>query len=254
MSSGNVFYVGEQPSEPLVITVRDLDGTVIDLSDFVDVQVEGDGLPAGLSEINDAPAGKVQYTLTAPFEESGVISCRVRMTGIGGDVDLSSTFELIVDDATELDTTPLLTPAQAEGISGLAVSISDLARAQTMIGLFVGHNLSDVVWLETLNEADEYWLTVAVAYQAAEVRNRTSAAGASVPYVPGASSIKTGDVAISFGGAAGSADLSELSSLARTALLRLSWLQSRRTVHAVPFLGDGRCEPSRWRYMYTTSM
>lgn len=242
MSNDLVFYVDEQPSDPLVVTVRDPDGVPVDLSDVITVEFVGGALPDGEAVVNNAAEGKVQYTFSAPFTEAGVLSLQVKMIDTVNGVDFSTPFNLVVADPAE-EAELLVSAVEVEAWTGAPVSVADISRAQAIVGLACGRNLNDTDWLATLSTTDSYWLSLATAYQAVEVR--AAQEGVVFPYVPGASSISTGDVSVSYRADANS-DVVGLGNLARTAVSRLSWLRSFRSVQAAPFTRDP-LRPSVWR-------
>src|SRR6478735_3318371 len=121
--------VGEQPSQPLLITVTDADGVPLDLEVYDTVTVEG--LPEGVTTLADAPNGQVQYTFIAPFEEAGTVSFRVKMEQDDGDTDYSPYGEVEVTGAFVLRATP----TQAFNATAQQVSNEDLQRAQVQIAL-----------------------------------------------------------------------------------------------------------------------
>jgi hypothetical protein len=238
------FYVGEQPSDPLIITVRDENGEPLALHDVSAVALVGDELPAGTCAINDPVSGRVQYTFSAPFTSAGTLTLQVAMTDEDEGIDYSAPFTLTVADPSEV-IEPIVTPAQVEAWTGTSVSESDITQAQGLVSIASGRNLSDQVWLASLSNADAYWLSLAVGYQAAE--GAMAATGLAVPYVPGAQSIANGDVRITFKDNAGS-EVAGLTNLANAALQRLSWMKNFRSIQAQPFSKRGE-QPSPWRKM-----
>lgn len=241
-----VFYKGEQPSEPLVVTVRDTNGNVRDLSDVTEVEFVGDTLPAGEAAVSNAPLGKVQYDFDAPFTAAQNLRLQVKLTTADGE-DFSAPFTIVVQDpADAVDT--IVTAIQVEQWTTVSVSDTDVVRAQGLISLATGRDLTDPDELDLIGTRDLFWLGQAIAWQAAFAPEGTSPI-VSMPYVPGASSISNGDVSISYfeGGAD---ELSGLAPNARLALRRLSWLRPVRTVSATPFLSERGRQPSTWVPMY----
>lgn len=225
------FYVGEQPSTPLVITVRDQAGAALDLSGVSSVEMVGDPLPAGNCAVINAALGKVQYDFDEPFATSGSLVEQVAMFS-GTGIDYSAPFTLTVADLTEAAGLRL-TPTQVESMTGASVSENDIARAQGVISVAAGINPLDEEWRAWLSPADAYWLDLAIAYQATEAANVQ--AGLDIFGVTGATSVANGDVRITFRQDA-DRTLPELGSLARSALMRLSWLRPMRSIQAKPFI------------------
>lgn len=236
------FYVGEQPSDPLIITVRDSAGAAVNLTDVSTVSLVGDPLPAGTCIINNAALGKVQYTFTAPFTVAGSLVEQVKMVDTVAGIDYSAPFTLSVANMAE-PATALVTPAQVETFTGQVVSENDIARAQGVISLAAGVNIADPDWLELVSTADTYWLELAVSYQAVEVGHQL--AGESMIGFPGAKSLSNGDVRVTFSDSVDSS-MPELGSLARAALMRLSWLRPMRSIQAKPFLLTPSPPPDPW--------
>jgi hypothetical protein len=240
------FYVGEQPSDPLVVTVRDSAGNVRDLTDVTAVDFVGGDLPAGDAAVSNAALGKVQYDFDAPFTVAENLRLQVELTTADG-TDLSAPFTLIVQDPADVAAT-LVTPAQVEQWTTVSVSESDVVRAQGIVCLATGRDLYDPDTLALIGTKDTFWLGQAIAWQAAFNPEGVSPT-VTLPYVPGASSITNGDVSISYfeGGAS---DLSGLAPNARLALKRLSWMKPIRTVSALPFLSERGLQPDPWVPMY----
>jgi hypothetical protein len=238
-----IFYVGEQPSDPLVVTVTEADGvTPRDLTGVTSVQFVGDPLPAGTAAVALAAEGKVQYDFSAPFVEAENLRMQVKMT-TGTDVDYSAPFVVSVQNEADALAT-IVTPVQVEAWTSVSVSQSDVVKAQGLVGLVTGRDLTDAVWLLGVNDRDLFWLQQAVAWQASE---HPEGGGVSValPYVPGASSIANGDVSISYREDSGD-ELSNLVANARLAIKKLSWMRPVRSVSATPFLSNRPTQPSTW--------
>lgn len=235
------FYVGEQPSDALVVTVHNSDGSVRNLTGVTSVDFIGDPLPAGTPSIANAAQGKVQYDFDAPFLTAANLTLQIQMEE-GADTDLSEPFTISVQDPAD-SITPIVTPAQVEAWTGTSVSNGDVVRAQGIISLVVGRNLNDAVWYAGLSPNDQFWLQQGVGWQASEHPEGT-AVDVSLPYIPGATSISNGDISIGY--SEGSTDdYAELAANAKLALKRLSWLRPVRTYSAQPFLMD-RYQPSTW--------
>lgn len=238
-----VFYVGEQPSDPLVVTVTEADGvTPRNLTGVGSVSFVGDPLPAGTAAVADALTGKVQYDFSAPFTEAENLQLQVKMT-TGSDSDYSQPFTVSVQNPADTLAT-VVTPAQVEAWTNVSVSQGDVVRAQGLICLVVGRDLTDTVWLADVSNQDTFWLQQAVAWQAAE-HPQNDAPLILLPYVPGASSIANGDVSISYRDDSGD-ELSTLAANAKMAVKRLSWLRPVRSMSATPFLSNRPPRPSTW--------
>lgn len=238
--TSTVFYVGEQPSDPLVIAIKDADGTARDLSSIVTASLVGnDLLPDGTASVSDAAAGLVQYEFSAAFATAENLVLQVKTVDGDGSVDYSAPFTLIVRDPADA-ATQLVTPAVAEATTGVPVSDDNIARAQGTISLVSGRDLSDSDWFAALSTADTFWLKAAISHQAAALADRETSGTVAMPYVAGAASVRSGDVAITYSGAQSAADVS---ANARLALSRLSWLRPRRSVTAKPYLRDGTTDP-----------
>lgn len=236
------FYVGEQPSDPLVVTVTEPDGTPRDLTGVTAVSFVGDLLPAGAATVNNAAEGKVQYDFSAPFTVAQNLRVQVRMV-TAGDSDYSAPFTISVQNPEDALAT-IVTPAQAEGWTGVSVSESDVVKAQGLVCLVVGRDLTDADWLLTVSDQDMFWLKQAVAWQSAE-HPEGGTITVPLPYVPGASSIANGDVSISFRDDSQS-ELANLAGNATLAIKRLSWMRPVRSVSATPFLYNRPRQPSTW--------
>lgn len=238
------YYVGETPSRPLVINLRDSSGEQLDLTGLT-VTLEGDGLPAGTTTVTDATTGEVEYEFTAPFTEAGILEVRARLVSGSGDVDLTDPMEIpVYDDSTG---TLIMTPAQVEGITGTVVTASNIARAQSMVSLAVGRDLSNPDVVASLTDNDLYLVRQAVAWQAEGIR--TGKVNESYP--TGAVSISSGDQSISFGSGGSSSDASLLAPLATLAVKRLSWMGWRSVRSTSMFASRGRyqSDSSLWTRM-----
>jgi hypothetical protein len=234
------FYVGEQPSDPMVVTVTEPDGvTPRDLTGVTSVAFVGDPLPAGTAAVANAAQGKVQYDFDDPFTEAENLRLQVKMT-TGDDVDYSAVFTVSVQNPADTLAT-IVTPVQVEAWTSVSVSQSDVVKAQGVVGLTVGRDLTDPLWLLTVGDRDLFWLQQAVAWQAAD-HPEGSGVSVALPYVPGASSIANGDVSISYRDDAQS-ELSILAAHARLAIKKLSWMRPMRTVSASGFLSGRGYDP-----------
>lgn len=236
------YYVGDQAPSPLILHVKRSDGSIIDLTPYTTVVVEGDDLPPGDTTVLDAEAGIVQRTFDEGFTSAGMLFLRVRLES-GGFVDYTDPAELPVLDPRP-NVTLMVTTGQVEAYTGVAVSENDVAQAQSLVGLVTGRNLGDASWLSSIAAQDLFWLQQAVAWQAAE-HPEGDGLSVALPYVPGASSITNGDVSISYRDDAGD-ELATLAANARLAIRRLSWMRSVRSVSATPFLSDRGAQPSSW--------
>lgn len=256
------YTVGTEPASPLVIHVTRDGGGAVDLSGYADVEVEGDQLPAGTTSVLDAPAGVVERSFDTGFAEAGLLLIRVKLTASDGAVDYSSTMRLPVDQPGPDETMPLfMTTDTVEAITGVLVSSDDVIAAQNVVSLAVGVDLGNEDWVASLSDADQFWLQLAVAYQATETAGPGGSGGSSggigdafgITPIPGVASVRTGDLQVTFGSGGGSGSTAEL--LARLhpntqlALRRLSWLGAVRTLHATPFLA-ARMAPSPWVPLY----
>jgi hypothetical protein len=238
-----IFYVGEQPSDPLVVTVTDEGGAPRDLTGVTSVQFVGDPLPAGTAAIANAAQGKVQYDFDAPFVDAENLRVQVKML-TGGDSDYSAPFTISVQNPQDALVT-IVTPQQVEAWTNVSVSNGDVVRAQGLICLVVGRDLTDVDWIdEDVSNQDLFWLQQAVAWQASEHPEDTTVR-VQMPYVPGASSITNGDISISFRDDSQS-ELAQLAGNALLAVKRLSWMKPVRSVSATPFLSNRGPRPSTW--------
>lgn len=238
--SNLVFFTGEQPIEPLIIQVRDDNGEIIDLSNLTSVALVGSPLPDGSCVVVDAVQGKVAYDFDAPFTDAGVLTLQVEMAEAGTGVDLSAPFTITVVDPA-MAAAGIASPAEVLAITGSDVTTRQILQAQSTVGVVVARNLNDAAWLATISSSDAYWLRVATAYQAAGIAEATP----SFLYVPGASSVTTGDISISYRENAAD-DLTSLTDHARMACQRLSWMRGFRSVQAQPFsLRAGAPDP--WR-------
>lgn len=237
------FYVGEQPSEPLVITVRDAAGAPVDLDPVTDVFIVGDELPEGVASILNEVEGKVQYTFTGPFEDAGILTLQVQLIFTNGGVDYSAPFTIsVLDPADDLAT--IVTPAQVESWTGVSVSQSSVVAAQGVVMLVVGRNLTDELWLASIGDQDRFWLNQAVAWQSAENPGGDTVPVA-MPYIPGASSIKNGDVAVTYRDGAVN-ELTNLAANARLAIKKISWMRPVRSMTAAPFLSRRGLTDQEW--------
>jgi hypothetical protein len=238
------FYVGEQPSDPLVVTVTEADGvTPRDLTGVGSVSFVGDPLPAGTAAIANAVEGKVQYDFSAPFTEAENLRLQVKMS-TGADADYSGVFTVSVQNPADTLAT-IVTPMQVEAWTSVSVSNTDVVRAQGLICLVTGRDLTDQDWLDSnVSNQDLFWLQQAVAWQAAE-HPEDGTITVALPHVPGASSISNGDVSISYR-EDNQSELANLASNATLAIKRLSWMRPVRSVSATPFLTERVRQPSTW--------
>lgn len=239
MANQPVFYVGEQPTAPFIITVRD-DETleVIDLTDYDSVEVTGDGLPDGVSSIADAEGGRVQYVFSEPFEESGVIDIVVRLLEGEAGVDLSHPGSIRVDDPATEGTYTVISPTDAEKVTGVSVSRSQLLMAQGLIGLIIDRDLSDGDVVTSFSTNDQRRLRQAVAWQ-----STVDPTSATVNVPAGATSISTGDVSISFGDGNTFGAFGSLHMFAQSAINTLSWRSGIRSIRLGPNTGTRRYNP-----------
>lgn len=222
------FWVGEQPTDPLIITVLDADGSARDLSDYDTVTFIGDPLPDGVASINNALLGRVQYDFNAPFTTSGSFVIQVQLNDDGTDV--SSPITLEVREFVEYENLRV-TPSQVWAATNVSVSDDQIARAQNDIILFTGIPLNDDdVWVD-LSANHQYWFSLSIGYQAAW---RAAGQGAAFN-VPGAKTVKSGDVTVTWGTST-TTEQNEIAPLARVALARIN----SRTIHPTPFLYAGR--------------
>lgn len=221
--SSLTFYVGEQPIDPIVVTVSDrkLDGLVPSLVGDID-------LPAHTVSIKDSAKGQVSVVFTAPFTVAASVSVQVKLTNTAGEADLTDPFVIQVKDPAFGAAFTLLSPAQAEGITDTPVTGAQLLKAQALIGLFVDRDLDDPLALTRMRSKDLRLLRLAVAWQ-------SSIAGAdqlAANLPPGVTAVTDGDISMTFGGKnGGSVELgSMLAPLARIAVSRLSWM-GMRSIH-----------------------
>lgn len=210
------FYVGEKPSQPLVVTVTDDAGTPLDLNAYVSVALVGDGLPAGTAATSDAQAGEVSYTFTDPFVTAGPVEFLVRLNTASGGIDYSGPLVLSV---LQRPADSRVTLALARLITASDVSSDSLLRAQSQLSLLVDRQLWDDETWDALPERDSSLLRQAIAWQGLHLDQVEQSP---MPFVPGATSLSTGDVSVSFGDGATPGAVA-LSPLARNLLRRLSW-------------------------------
>lgn len=218
------FGVGEQPADPLVLTVVDAAGAAVDFDDYDTVALEGD-IPAGTA--TPLAGGVLQYKMSAPFTTAGTYVLRVTMEQADGDIDYSQPFEFTVVD--DLSTT-LLSPDDVYTSTGSSVTMADIVSSQAIVSLVVGADLTDADWLASLSAKDLFWLKRAVAWQAVD-----EASDLDIAYVPGATSVKAGDVSVTYSSAGTSTGEAITSRYAQMALKRLSWLSPFRSIQAKPF-------------------
>jgi hypothetical protein len=139
----------------------------------------------------------------------------------------------------------IVTPMQVEAWTSVSVSNTDVVRAQGLICLVTGRDLTDQDWLDSnVSNQDLFWLQQAVAWQAAE-HPEDGTITVALPHVPGASSISNGDVSISYR-EDNQSELANLASNATLAIKRLSWMRPVRSVSATPFLTERVRQPSTW--------
>lgn len=211
------WQVGEQPTDPLLITVTDSEGAPRNLDVYDTVTVEG--LPEGVTTVASAVDGKVQYTFTAPFAEAGTVSFRVTMASN--------------DDPTGPDVTPWIsaevsgvlvaraTPAQAFAATAQQVSAADLQLAQVQIALVVDRDLAEQATWDAISPRDQKLLTQAISWQAVEL-NKAEAAG--LAGLPGSvQSMSTAGQSVTFASGTSVASMTNLSPVVVTILNRLSW-------------------------------
>ncbi len=246
-SSGVRYYVGDESPSSLIVHVTRTDGSVLDLSPYETVTVEGDQLPEGASTVLDATTGLVQRDFDTGFVESGRLMLRVRLeTALT--TDFSDPILLDVYDPGPDETVPPVMSTDAvEAITGVLVSEDQVVQAQNEVSLAIGADVSDELWLDSLSSQDVFWLRLAIAYQAAAVAKVAGGGAGGFSFPPGVTSVRNGDVTVTLGaGGATSQTLASLTPSAALAVGRLSWMASVRTLHAAPFLA-GEQQPDLWR-------
>lgn len=233
------FYVGEQPSDPLVITIHDEAGAPVDLSDVSSVALVGGILPDGELDISNAAEGKVQYTFNEPFTLAGVLDLQVQMVDSAEGTDYSAPFQLVVSDPADIAML-LVTAGLVELWTGTPVSEANIARAQGSLCLVLGRDLSDAAWLTALGTSDNFWLRQAIAYQAAYLASVDNIGALTPGAVPGAISVANGDVSVTWSDTSvAQAEVGPvLSPSAQAAVRKLTWMRPNRTMYARPYLDD----------------
>jgi hypothetical protein len=244
--TGLAYYVGEQPSAPLVLGVVDQNGEPALLASVTAVEfVPAGSLPAGTAAVVDPFAGLVSYDFGAPFAVSEILTLQLRLTSTApAGVDLTTPFSVTVADPADA-TLLLVTPAEVELWTNTPVTDNDIARAQGIISVACGRDLSDPEWFASIAHSDQYWLRVAVGYQSVNVQQMGNSLP--LPHMPGISSVANGDVRVSYTDAS-AGGITALGNLAQHALSRVSWMRSFRSVQATPFSTRGPA-PDPWTTM-----
>lgn len=239
------FYIGQTPAWPLQLTVLDPDGAPRDLTDLT-VEVAlldplGEDVPGGTTTVIDAEAGSVQFNWPAdPFATAGEYLARTSVAGTST-LDYASDVPLNVHPRELLYTDLRVTPTEVERYTRTAVGNPEIDTAQFDISLAVARNLHDDITWDYISSADQQWLKIAIAHQAAAKDTGPIDAYS----VPGVKSVKTGDLAITYSDSANSGAEALLSPMAALAVRRLSWVGTG-TMHATPFLGTTVLPPDTW--------
>jgi len=218
----STFKVGEQPTQPLVLTVK-RDGTPVDLSQYQTVTFDGD-LPFGSTEVltqTGGNVGKIMRVFSEPFEESGIKRFRVAMSNGGaGGPDYSDWVYITVE--SNLGYSSLIDTNDASSYTGTEVSDSDIMKAVVLCGIYIDRDLTDQTWLAKLSTRNLDRLRKGVAWEAANQRK----GGGDVEIPAGAVSVSAPGVSITLG----SGGVPLLSTIAQRCLDSLSW----RTRNYVP--------------------
>lgn len=238
------FYTSSTPAEPALISITTPDGSPRVLTGYT---AEGllfapdwtDVSAGSFTQVVNAAEGLVQFDWPVPsaFTDAGIYILQIQLT-TADPLTLDFSTEVEVEVRAGLPpTTEILrvTTAEVEANTGVAVSTADIRQAQGLIGLFVARNLADDIVWDDISTQDKYWLSLATSHQAAW--SRSHPADDTVPV--GAVSVKAGDVSVNYGAGGASTETTMLSPLAKMALKRVQWV-GNRTIHAKPFLGEGR--------------
>lgn len=213
-----VLFVGERPTDPLVVNVGQPVGARTP-------SLLGSGLPAATVAVLDGPAGTVRIDFTEAFASAGLYTAQVLLTGADGKVDYTEPFVLTVKNEAHDSTGAILTLDEVEGITGDSVSTKNVMQAQSYIGLLVDRDLSDATYVARLPARSQQLLRQAVAWQAVSAAAPVSVAD-SMPQ--GATAMSSGDQSISFASAVDAQ--TQLAPLAKLAISRLPWM-GMRSIH-----------------------
>lgn len=125
----------------------------------------------------------------------------------------------------------LATPAEVEAITGTAVEVTDIAKAQAILSVVTGVDFE----VDALPYAkrDIRHLTAAVVWQAAYVKTHAAQVDAAVVEVRQATSASANGVSVNYGEAVRGTLNGIVAPLAGMALRRLSWRGSR-SVRMIP--------------------
>lgn len=218
-----VFYVGEMPSSPIVITPTNAPR---DLAEYDTITVTGEDLPTGVINVVD---NAVQWTPTQPFEVPGLLEARLELTMADESEDWTEPFYL------EVHGTPaesFVTTEQAWDISEKAVSKRQLIKAQNYWSMILRMDLGDEELRAELEDYDILTLRRMISWQATQPEPEAAEFD-----LRNVNSITNGDVGVVYG-VSGPFLGWPVHPLAAMEARRLSWRGSR-TMHATPFLGDG---------------
>ena len=243
------YYTGTEAPSPLILHLKRSDGVAFNLVPYQTVTVEGDELPTGPTAVIDALNGVVQRSFDDGFASAGALALRVRMETGGGVVDFTDPAVLHVYDPAP-GSVGIVTTDQVETITGTLVSENDIAMAQSVIGLVVGKDLTNVEWYIGLGTSDQYWLKQAVAWQSTggnDTVGANSPVAAGAPLPQGVTSVSVGDVSLGFAAATTAYD-SMLLPLCQLAVRRLSWMGLR----AIHLQSATASQLSNYGYMHAT--
>lgn len=242
------FYAGQTPAEPALITVLTPDGIPRDLTGYTATGVlyspDGSDVSTGSVTVISGPSsGEVQFDWPVPsaFDTAGVYLLQIRLTTADPDIlDFTTELDVEVRAALPRDVSHLrVTAEEVEFNTGQVVGAAHIAKAQTVVGLFTARNFADDATWAGVGERDRHWIRLAISHQAAWVKTHPPIDDGLV----GASSVKTGDVSVSYSGGV-TVEAAHLSPLARMSIQRVAWTGGR-TMHATPFLGAATRTPIR---------
>lgn len=245
MSLG-IFYVGQTPGEPALVTVLSPDGTPRDLTGYdADGKMyspDGTDNSAGsTTTITDAEAGIIRFDFPVPsgFDVPGTYVLQFELTTADPDVlDFTTTVEFDVHDDLPTDASDLVVGSDdVFRKTNIAVGTDDIRRAQEEIGIFLGVNIA-AAW-DTMTETSQYWVGTAICHQS------TFTPGLSANSI-GAKKVRAGAVEVTYNDSGTTTESALLHPMARICLQRIS----ANSFYANPFIGDPYRTP--YRPMWTT--
>lgn len=169
------YYVNEVPAQPLLITIIDGEGDIVNLTDIDTVtallydatNTAVDGIDDAVITVSDAINGKItfQWPTTSLFADAGVYQLQLEIEGAGAE-DLSNILYIGVNERAGETINAWASLTDVKNLTAELVDDQTLAIAQGMIEMYVNRLYSDTF----AKPKDLEHLRRAVAYQAAFVK------------------------------------------------------------------------------------